>query len=218
MCHFGLDTLSWARHGALVTGVDFAPQAVSHARALAREAGIEATFVQSNIYDLPRKLSDDFDVVFTSYGVLWWLPDLDRWARVVARYVRPGGFFYLVDDHPLANSFEWNPRTRHLELRRSYFGTPVPTKEVFAGSYAVSSAGKPSPTFGWSHSVSDILNALLSAGLRVEFVHEFPFTAWRRYPPLRERKDGYFEMLRRYPSIPLLLSVRADRPAAAQPS
>jgi SAM-dependent methyltransferase len=218
MCHFGLDTLSWVRLGARVTGVDFAPLAIRRARALAREAGLPATFVRSELGELPRKLRGLFDIVFTSYGVLPWLPDLNRWAGVVARYVRPGGFFYLVEDHPVTNVFEWNRRTRQLELRRSYFGAASPTKVIPTGSYAVRSSGPFLPAYEWAHSISDVLNALRSAGLSIEFIHEFPFMPWRRYPPLRERQDGYFELPRQFPPIPLMFSVKASRPLSARPS
>src|SRR5512136_2825848 len=100
-CHFGMDTLSWARLGARVTGVDYAPQAIDLARELAREAGLEADFICASIYDLPERLTGTFDIVFTSYGVLCWLPDLPAWGRVIAHFLRPGGIFYIADGHPI---------------------------------------------------------------------------------------------------------------------
>src|SRR5919206_2445351 len=100
-CHFGQDTLSWARLGAEVTGVDFSTEAIRLARALNEELHIPARFIQSNIYALPDVLDERFDIVFTSYGVLAWLPDLDAWGEIVARYLKPGGFFYIVENHPL---------------------------------------------------------------------------------------------------------------------
>jgi 2-polyprenyl-3-methyl-5-hydroxy-6-metoxy-1,4-benzoquinol methylase len=106
-CHFGLDTLSWARRGARVTGADFSERAVEQARLLAAETGLEARFVVSDVVDLPDRLEGDFDVVFTSFGVLNWLPDVPRWAEVVAHFVRPGGFFYIAEAHP----FAWSSTT-----------------------------------------------------------------------------------------------------------
>ena len=100
-CHFGLDTLSFARLGARVTGADFSAPAIAQARALAEELGLDARFVQSNLYDLPSTLQGDFDVVYTSRGVIGWLPDLDRWAEVAAHFVRPGGIFYITEGHPV---------------------------------------------------------------------------------------------------------------------
>src|SRR5262249_58954674 len=106
-CHFGIDTLSWARLGARVTGADFSPAAIDLATRLAGELGFpEARFVRSDLYDLPSVLDDEFDLVYASNGVLGWLPDIRRWAAVAARFVRPGGRFYVTDIHPAAEVFE----------------------------------------------------------------------------------------------------------------
>ncbi|MCG2767215.1 MAG: class I SAM-dependent methyltransferase, partial [Anaerolineae bacterium] len=105
-CHFGQNTLSWARRGARVTGVDFSDDAIALACSLSRELDIEAEFIRSDIYDLPEVLDRQFDIVFTSYGVLCWLPDLTRWAEIVARYLSPGGTFYIAEFHPLLTMFD----------------------------------------------------------------------------------------------------------------
>ena len=119
-CHFGIDTLSWARLGARVTGADISPSAVELARSLAVELGFpEARFVESNLYDLPSALDGEFDVVYTSRGVLGWLPDIRAWARVVARYVAPGGLFFITEAHPVMNVFE-NEGVAPGELRLTY--------------------------------------------------------------------------------------------------
>ncbi len=119
-CHFGLDTLSWARLGARVTGVDFSPRAIDLARDLSRELSIPARFICCDIYDLPAQLNEQFDIVFASYGVLTWLPDLSRWMQIAAQSVRPGGFFYLLDGHPVTWIFDekstnWNPRYPYFQ-------------------------------------------------------------------------------------------------------
>src|SRR5690349_4103733 len=108
-CHFGLDTLSWARLGATVTGVDFSEDAIAYARTLAAELDIPATFVCSDIYHLPEALDGQFDIVFTSYGVLSYLGDLGAWGQVIAHFLKPGGTFYIVEFHPFAESFEEVP-------------------------------------------------------------------------------------------------------------
>ena len=116
-CHFGLDTLSWARLGARVTGVDFSSASIGLARELAADLGIaDARFIESNIYQLPMRLGDEFDVVYTSRGVLGWLPDIRGWARVVARFVKPGGLFYISEVHPVLQVFE-NEGVTPRELR-----------------------------------------------------------------------------------------------------
>src|SRR4051794_20919210 len=106
-CHFGLDTLSWARRGAVVTGADFSPKAIAVARRLSEETGVPGEFVCCNLYDLPSVLKRpaSFDVIFTSYGALNWLPDLPRWGQIIAHYLRPGGLFYVIDAHPTATMF-----------------------------------------------------------------------------------------------------------------
>ena len=105
-CHFGLDTMSWARLGAKATGVDFSDAAIDLARSLNSELDLDVRFIRSNVYDLPDVLDEQFDIVFTSVGVLCWLPDLDKWASVVSHHLKPGGMFYILDGHPLMNVFE----------------------------------------------------------------------------------------------------------------
>ncbi|MCZ7544594.1 MAG: class I SAM-dependent methyltransferase [Anaerolineae bacterium] len=120
-CHFGMDTLSWARLGAEVTGVDFSEKAIALARALSAELSIPARFVCANIYDLPAALDGAFDIVFTSGGVLYWLPDLVRWAEIVAHYLRPGGTFFLADSHPLRHGLRGGRRRSAAGHRLSLF-------------------------------------------------------------------------------------------------
>lgn len=127
-CHFGLDTLSWARLGATVTGVDFSQDSIAAARSLAAETGIEAAFVCSDIYDLPKALDGEFGIVVTTYGVLPWLPDLAEWGRIVASFLRPGGRFCLVEIHPgqgIVTDADGRGR-RHLARRRRPGRRPPP--------------------------------------------------------------------------------------------
>jgi SAM-dependent methyltransferase len=174
-CHFGLDTLSWARAGAIVTGVDFSPEAIAAAEALSRDLGLPARFVCADVYDLPGALPETFDVVFASYGVLSWLPDVPRWAGVAARLVRPGGAFYLVDRHPITRVER--PRTTDSAgnpLREGYFSGPAPARAEEHGSYADPETEVWTTAYYWSHSLGEVVTALADAGLRLEFLHEFP--------------------------------------------
>jgi ubiquinone/menaquinone biosynthesis C-methylase UbiE len=117
-CHFGQDTLSWAREGAVVTGVDFSEKAIKKAREIADQTQLEAEFVQANVYDLPEILPDrKYDIVFTSYGTIGWLPDLDKWASVINHFLKPGGFFYIVEFHP----FIWMHDSSMEKIEYSYF-------------------------------------------------------------------------------------------------
>ena len=132
-CHFGLDTLAWAGRGAIVTGVDFSEPAIVAARALAAELGIDARFVVSDVYALPDRLAGEYDIVFTSHGVLSWLPDLAGWARVVARFLKPGGAFFVVDTHPFAYVFDDERTDSELRVRYPYFPRPEPLREEKTG-------------------------------------------------------------------------------------
>jgi SAM-dependent methyltransferase len=151
-CHFGLDTLSWARLGAIVTGVDFSEKAIGIARALADELALPATFVQANLYDLVDVLDGRFDVVFASNGVLGWLPDLRCWAEVVAHFLAPGGRFYLLEAHPTAWMFDDESAEPPLRVRYPYFEQDEPLRFEYPGSYAVPEAPFTSVEYGWIHS------------------------------------------------------------------
>jgi len=104
-CHFGMDTLAWARRGAIVTGIDFSQKAITTAQSLSEELNIPADFYCSDIYELLNVLSGLFDIVFTSYGVLHGLPDLQKWGQIISYYLKPGGIFYIVEDHPMFRVF-----------------------------------------------------------------------------------------------------------------
>jgi SAM-dependent methyltransferase len=213
-CHFGLDTLSWARRGARVTGVDFADEAIALAQTLSRETGLDARFVCSSVEDLPGVLRDTFDIVFTSYGVLWWLADLRRWAEVIAHFLKPGGTFYLVEIHPFADVFDDRPDVRELRPAYPYFASPEPWRDEAQGSYADREARVAhTVSYGWPHSIGDILNALLGAGLHVEFLHEFPYCVYAKFPFMHQGTDGWWRLPEQYGSIPLLFSLKASSPA-----
>lgn len=133
-CHFGLDTLSWARLGAKVTGADFSESAIGLARSLSKELSIPANFLCSNIYDLPKILNGKFDIVFTSAGVLAWLPDLERWAQVIARFLNIRGAFYIREFHPLAYVFDDQEGITEPEVAYPYFGSSEPMRCPVKGS------------------------------------------------------------------------------------
>jgi SAM-dependent methyltransferase len=212
-CHFGMDTLTWARLGAKVTGVDFSDQAIAQAQALSKELSIDATFVCSNVYDLPQVLSGQFDIVFTSYGVLSWLPDLQRWGQVIAHFLKPGGLFYIAEGHPFIYIFNDESPSRDFKINYPYFLTE-PIKSEVQGSYADPTAQLVHTTqYWWNHSLSEIINALISAGLKINFLHEFPFCAWACLPDMEEGPDCMFrfkdERLRNI--LPLTFSIKATK-------
>jgi SAM-dependent methyltransferase len=215
-CHFGIDTLSWARLGARVTGADFSEAAVTLARSVAREIGIgDARFVRSDLYDLPHVLDGDFDLVYTSRGVLGWLPDIRRWAAVVAHFVRPGGRFYVTDIHPVAQAFEnEGVRPGELVLRYPYWEHPQPLSFAVRGSYADETAEVAAKTeHGWDHGLGEIVTALIEAGLRIESLREYPSLDWK-LDFLVEADDGRWRLPPTVKGeLPLAFSILASKPA-----
>ena len=212
-CHFGMDTMSWARLGAVATGVDFSEEAISRARSLSGELGIDAKFVVSNVYDLPDVLDGRFDVVFTSYGVLTWLPDLERWAAVIAHFLEPGGVFYIVDGHPFGSVFYDEEDAVDLRPFYPYSTRGVGPLEFGPGpTYTDGPDEEYGPTFEWGHSVGDILNSLIGAGLTIEFFHEFPFAGYKALPMMEKGEDGWWRLEEDRKSIPFLFSLKAKKP------
>ncbi|HEX8994616.1 MAG TPA: class I SAM-dependent methyltransferase [Ktedonobacterales bacterium] len=207
-CNLGSDTLSWARLGARVTGVDISDEAISYAQALAAESGLaeRARFIRSDLYALPESLDETFDIVFASYGALCWAPDLEGWAQVAARYVAPGGALALIDIHPAGAAVQTSaddPSGRTLRFAHSYFHTREPVYEPAPGDEAV---------YVWSYGLGEVVTALAATGLRVESLREHPFSFWRQFPQLVESGDGYWRWPESTNQLPLLFSLRATRP------
>ena len=191
-----------------------ATEAIAAARGLAAELAIPATFIQSDVDRLPEVLDQQFDIVYTSVGVLGWLPDIASWGRVAAQFVRPGGFLYLTEIHPVAQVFE-NEGVEAGELRLAYpyWSHAEPLRFEVKGSYA----DRDAPTDGlvengWDHSLGEIVTSLADAGLRLEFLHEFDFVRWP-VDFLVEGDDGRW----RLPAgsggeLPLFFSLKATKP------
>jgi 2-polyprenyl-3-methyl-5-hydroxy-6-metoxy-1,4-benzoquinol methylase len=205
MCHFGLDTLSWARLGADVTGVDFSGAAIDTARRLAAEVGLPAQFVQADVYDVPDVLEPaSYDVVVATYGVLVWLPDLDRFARVAARMLRPGGTVFLAEFHPMQAMLDDD-----LRVRTSYFRTTAADREVTTSYTGQDLPAHTQTTWPWT--VSGLINALTGAGLRIEHLNELPVDLRQRSPAMIQDANGFWHL----PGdpLPLLLTCRATKRA-----
>ncbi|MFD8015480.1 class I SAM-dependent methyltransferase [Streptomyces sp. NPDC058955] len=214
-CHIGLDTLSWARHGAAqVVGLDFSEPAVETARSLAADLGLgpdRAAFVAADVYDAAEAVPDRaYDIVYTGVGALCWLPDLDRWAETAASLVAPGGFLYVSEFHPVADSFDDETGST---LVHDYF-VRDPWVDTTPGTYADTDAQTVhNRSVEWVHPVGEVVTALARAGLRVEFLHEHDVTLVPRYATLERHEDGYHRFPAGRPRIPLMYSVKASRPA-----
>jgi SAM-dependent methyltransferase len=204
-CHLGTDTLSWARHGALVSGLDFSPNAISIARELAADCEIDATFWCADVYDAVVAVDGrTFDIVYTGIGALGWLPDLGPWARVVADLLRPNGVLYLVEIHPLVIGMVHDGRT----LTQDIFEADYVAWTEKGGTYAAPDADfEHVVTYERVHSISDVITAVLDAGLSLELFHEQSFTnaPW----PWAKRGDGYYRLPSGQPRFPLTYSLRA---------
>jgi SAM-dependent methyltransferase len=208
-CHFGMDTLSWARRGARVAGLDFSAPAVEAARSLAAELGLEALFVQSDVYEAAEALGGrSFDVVYTGRGALNWLPDLGRWAGVVAALVRPGGFLYLSEFHPFTEVFGDDD----LTVERDYFHSREPDIWDEPGTYADPEAETENNlTYEWRHPLGEVVSAVASAGLSVELLHEQDYTVFPRWPFLEKSGLDAYRQPEGAPRLPLMYSLRARK-------
>ncbi len=207
-CHFGLDTISWARLGAKVTGVDFSDTAIELAREIAKKVGVDAEFVCSNVFDLTKVLEGEYDIVFTSYGVLCWLKDIDGWARIITHYLKKGGVFLLAESHPFMWVFD--DASEELKLKYSYWHNKEPLSWEDDGTYADKDAKVTNKkSYEWQHTVSDVLNALIKAGLTIDEVGEYPDLVWAYTPASKRVDDEYF----RIPGDPLpqTWSVKASK-------
>lgn len=215
-CNMGSDTLSWARLGARVTGIDFSEAAIAQARMLATEANLPARFLQSDLYalpDLPEMRDEWFDIVFTSYGALCWLPDLTRWAEIAARFLRPGGTLLLVETHPFAMMVETagGEDSRSLRVNGPYFHATEPLAEPVGGNLAV--AGAPGAVYIWRYSLGEVVTALARAGLRIERLEEYPLAHYQQFPCLVQGEDGWWRWPTPENTLPMLFALAATKQA-----
>ena len=206
MCHVGLDTLSWAREGARVTGVDLSDNSIKLAKKVSREIAVPATFICSDIYKLPNVLNKKFDIIFTSYGVLCWLSNIKKWAKIINHFLAEGGMFYIADLHPFTNIL-----SHDFKLFYKYF-KKGPYIDDSSGTYTDWGADVNGITYEWSYTISDVINSLIEEGLKIEYLHEFPFTMYDQFPGFMEQnKKGQYILKNKKIQIPLLFSLKATK-------
>lgn len=212
-CHIGTDTVSWARLGANVTGIDLSPGSIERARELARLTSTPARFEVAELYDSPNVVRETFDVVYTGIGALPWLPDIAGWGRIVAGFLKPGGTFYVREGHPMLFTIDDERTDDRLELRYPYFSRDEPLRFDDATSYAGAERGElDHPThYEWSHGLGEIVTALVDAGLRIDFLHEHRFLDWQALPSLVQGEDGFWRLSEGADRLPLCFSLRATR-------
>lgn len=199
-CHFGLDTLSWARLGADCTGVDISPVAIEKARQLNERAGLNAKFVCTDVYGYSRGEAAPFDIVFTSYGTICWLPDLDRWAHIVASNLVAGGIFYMADFHPVYDLLDGY----------SYFEQDEPDVEE-EETYTENSGDLKTPLAVWSHPMGRVVNALVNAGITIQSLNEYPFSPYDCFKGMTEREPGRYGISHNGQDVPLVYTIKGQK-------
>lgn len=201
-CHFGQDTLSLGRLGAEVTGVDFSDKAIVAARDLALRTGINAHFICADIYDLPNHLNAEFDLVFSSYGTIGWLPDLDKWATVVSKFLKPGGKFVFAEFHPVVWMFDNDFETVYYP----YFkGDPILESET--GSYADKTADLTLHSMTWNHGLAEVFTALGNQKIGVELFREYDYSPYNCFNGMEAFEPGKFRIRKFGNKIPMVYAL-----------
>ncbi len=193
-CHMGMETLSWQRLGARVTGLDYSAAAIDRAQTLAAQLDIPARFVCANVYDTPAVIDEQFDVVFVSVGAICWLPDIERWAKVVGKVLKPGGRLYMDEVHPFTDTLDDHPSEPTLVVTYPYFHNDG---LVFneGGSYADPDGEfEHNTTVNWTHPLGTVINGLIGAGLAIDALHESADCGWPRYKIMRKIDPNHLEL------------------------
>jgi SAM-dependent methyltransferase len=181
-CHIGTDTVSLSRLGATMTGLDFSDKSLHEAQEIAARCGADIRFVRADVYDALAAAGDGYDFVYTGVGALCWLPDIARWARVVASLLRPGGRLFLREGHPMLWALD-EERTDALVMKYPYFERIEPMVFVGDGSYVETDiALRGSTTHEWNHGLGEVFTALLDAGLTVTTLIEHRSCPWEALP------------------------------------
>jgi len=203
-CHFGLDTLSLARLGAKVRGIDFSDKAIEIARSLNNELGLNVEFICSNVYDLKDVLNKKYDIVFTSYGVIGWLPDLDKWAEIISHFLKEDGMFYMVEFHPVVSMFEDN----FERLKYSYFNRGAVIEED-KGTYTDRNADFTHESYQWGHSISEVISSLFKHNFKIVSFEEYPFSVYNCFNKTVKKEHGFWEIEGLEDKIPMMFSLKA---------
>ncbi len=205
-CHFGQDSISMSRLGAAVTGVDLSDKAIESAVQLAAETGADAKFICCDIYDLPAHLEAQFDLVFTSYGTIGWLPDLDKWAEIISRYLKPGGQFVFVEFHPVVWMFD----DAFEKVGYNYFKAG-PIVETETGTYADKAADIVQTSVSWNHGLGEVLSSLIGAGLQMAHFQEYDYSPYNCFQKTVEVAPRKYRIAHLDNNIPMVYSVVATK-------
>jgi len=205
-CHFGQDTLSWSRLGAKCVGVDLSNEGIALAKELNAELGLDAVFVCCNVLNTSDYIKATFDIVFTSYGVIGWLPDLKPWGQMIAKKLKKGGTFYMVEFHPIVWMFDYLEEMPILKY--GYMQDDV-IYEEYEGTYANQDSKMITKEYSWNHGLSEVVNALTEAGLHIEYLNEYDAAPYNVLPNLEETKEGLF--VTKDKLYPLIFEIKASK-------
>lgn len=205
-CHFGQDTLSWSRMGAKCVGVDLSDEGVKLAKELNDELGLDAEFVCCNVLDTLQYVSETFDIVFTSYGTIGWLPDLKPWARMISERLKSGGTFYIVEFHPILWMFDYVDGKPEMKY---HYSQDEVIYEEYEGTYADNSSKMVSKEYGWNHGLSEVVNALIDAGLQIDYLNEYDESPYDVFPDLVKAESGMYKMKNQL--FPMIFEIKATK-------
>lgn len=205
-CHFGQDTMTFSRMGAKATGIDLSDKAIDKGKELAQKLQLNTTFICCDIYDTPKYIDEKFDIVFTSYGTIGWLPDLTKWANVITHFLKPNGSFIMADFHP----FVWMYDNDFKEVFYNYFNVE-PIIEEQTGTYADRLSEIETKTFGWNHPISDILNALIHSGLKINCFNEYNYSPYNCFNQTEEFEPNKFRIAHFKNKIPMIYAIKATK-------
>lgn len=205
-CHFGQDTISLQRMGAIATGIDLSDISIASAIDLSVKAGVRPTFICCNIYDLPDYLDEQFDIVFTSYGTIGWLPDLDKWADIISRFLKPNGKFIFAEFHPVVWMFDDDFKN----IGYNYFNAGA-IIEIESGSYAARNAAFTQQYVCWNHGISEVVNSLIKHGLEVNLLDEFNYSPYNCFKETVEFETKKYRINHLDDKIPMVYAIVATK-------
>ncbi|MBC3757335.1 class I SAM-dependent methyltransferase [Hyunsoonleella sp. SJ7] len=205
-CHFGQDTLSWSRMGAKCTGVDLSDEGIKLAKDLNEELKLDAEFICCNVLDTSEYVKEHFDIVFTSYGVIGWLPDLKPWGKMIAKRLKPGGTFFMAEFHPMVWMFDY--LQDEPIIKYGYMQDEV-IYEEYEGTYADENSKMVSKEYGWNHGLGEVVSALTEAGLRIDYLKEFDESPYDVLPNLIKTDSGMY--VTKDKLYPLIFCLRASK-------
>ncbi|MBT2619192.1 class I SAM-dependent methyltransferase [Chryseobacterium sp. ISL-6] len=205
-CHFGQDSISFSRLGAKVIGIDLSDKAINTAKDLAKQSGTDTEFICSDVYDLPNVLDEKFDIVFTSYGTIGWLPDLDKWAHVVSHFLKPNGKFVMVEFHPVVWMFDDDFK----EVTYNYFNEK-PIIETYEGTYADPSASIVQEYVMWNHSLAEVMQNLIKNKLEINDFREFDWSPYPCFKHVEEFEKGKWRISKFGNKIPIVFALMAQK-------